>query len=50
MTIIVAIPSKGRMKDDTLARFAKAGLNVLPSKDTRAYRTKVAGRDEIEIN
>ena len=49
MTITIAIPSKGRMKDDTLARFAKAGLEVAPSRDERAYRTKVAGREDIEI-
>ena len=49
MTITIAIPSKGRMKDETLARFAKAGLQVLPSKDARANRTKVSGREDIEI-
>ena len=26
--LTIAIPSKGRMKDDTLAAFAKAGLEV----------------------
>ena len=49
MTITIAVPSKGRMKDDTLAAFAKAGLEVLPQKDARSYRTKVKGRDDIEI-
>ena len=47
--ITIAIPSKGRMKDDTLAAFAKAGLEVLPQTDTRSYRTKVKGRKDIEI-
>ena len=41
MTITIAVPSKGRMKDDTLAAFARAGLEVLPQKDARSYRTKV---------
>ena len=49
MTITIAVPSKGRMKDDTLAAFVKAGLEVLPQKDARSYRTKVKGRDDIEI-
>lgn len=49
MTITIAVPSKGRMKEDTLAAFAKAGLEVLPQKDARSYRTKVKGRDDIEI-
>ncbi len=49
MTITIAIPSKGRMKDDALARFASAGLDVLPAKDSRAYRTRVKGRGDIEI-
>jgi ATP phosphoribosyltransferase len=49
MSIIVAIPSKGRMKDDALAAFAKAGLDVLPPENSRAYRSIVKGRSDIEI-
>jgi ATP phosphoribosyltransferase len=49
MSIILAIPSKGRMKDDAVACLAKAGLEVLPSKDARAYRLNVKGRDDIEV-
>lgn len=49
MSIIIAVPSKGRMRDDTLAIFAKVGLEVLPSKDTRSYRATVKGREDIEI-
>ena len=48
MTVILAIPSKGRMKDDAVACLAKAGLEIEPSKDARAYRLKVMGRDDIE--
>jgi ATP phosphoribosyltransferase len=47
--VVIAIPSKGRMKDDTLAAFAKAGLEVEPVSDARSYRTKVKGRKDIEI-
>ena len=49
MSIIIAIPSKGRMKDDTLDAFAKVGLEVLPPNDARSYRTKLKGRKDIEI-
>jgi ATP phosphoribosyltransferase len=49
MTIILAIPSKGRTKDDAVACLAKAGVEIEPSKDARAYRLKVKGREEIEI-
>lgn len=47
--VTIAVPSKGRMKDDTLAAFAAAGLDVLPQADARSYRTKVKGRKDIEI-
>ena len=47
--VVIAIPSKGRMKDDTLAAFAKAGFEIQPVSDARSYRTKVKGRKDIEI-
>jgi ATP phosphoribosyltransferase len=37
------------MKDETLNAFAKAGLEVLPVADARSYRTRVKGRQDIEI-
>jgi ATP phosphoribosyltransferase len=49
MSILIAVPSKGRMKDDTLAAFAKVGLEVVPPKDARSYRASVKGRKDIEI-
>lgn len=49
MSIILAIPSKGRMKDDAVAALSKAGLEAEPSNDARAYRLKVQGRDDIEV-
>jgi ATP phosphoribosyltransferase len=47
--VVIAIPSKGRMKDDTLSTFAKAGLEIQPVSDARSYRTKVKRRKDIEI-
>jgi ATP phosphoribosyltransferase len=49
MSIVVAIPSKGRMKDDAVVAFAKAGLEIVNPQNSRAYRTKVKGRKDIEI-
>jgi len=49
MTITIALPSKGRMKDDAVARLAKAGIPVLPTADARSYKTRVDGRTDIEI-
>jgi ATP phosphoribosyltransferase len=49
MSIIVAIPSKGRMKDEALAAFAKAGLDIAPPENSRAYRTRLKGREDVEI-
>jgi ATP phosphoribosyltransferase len=49
MSIILAIPSKGRMKDDAVSSLSKAGLETEPSKDARAYRLKVKGREDVEV-
>ena len=45
----IALPSKGRLKEETLEMFSSAGIDVLPPADQRAYRAKVRGRDDIEI-
>ncbi|MCR5858509.1 ATP phosphoribosyltransferase [Mesorhizobium sp. J428] len=49
MSITIALPSKGRMKDDAVASLAKAGIEVLPTTDARAYKTRVKGRDDVEV-
>lgn len=49
MTITIALPSKGRLREDALAVFAKAGLPVAPPADARGYSTRIEGREEIEI-
>ncbi len=49
MSITIAMPSKGRMKDDALLAFAKAGLEIMPPENSRAYRCKVKGRKDVEI-
>ncbi len=49
MSVTLAIPSKGRMRDDILARLDKAGCPVAPPSDARTYKTRVEGRDDIDI-
>ncbi len=49
MTVTVALPSKGRLRDDALSLFKRAGLPVAQPADARGYATRVEGRDDIEI-
>lgn len=49
MTVTLALPSKGRLKEQALELFAKAGLSVSLPGDDRKYRAHVDGRDDIEI-
>ena len=49
MSITIALPSKGRMKDDAVARLLAAGIPVLQPADSRAYKTRVEGRADIEV-
>ncbi len=49
MTVTLAIPSKGRLKEQTLEVLAKAGLAVSLPSDERKYRAHVEGREDIEV-
>ncbi|WP_075995678.1 ATP phosphoribosyltransferase [Salaquimonas pukyongi] len=49
MTITIALPSKGRLKEKALEVFAQAGFRIELPKDSRSYRGSVKGRPEIEI-
>ena len=49
MTVTLAIPSKGRLKDNALSKLAAAGLDVMQPEDARSYRARIAGRDDIEV-
>ncbi|MNI21962.1 ATP phosphoribosyltransferase [compost metagenome] len=48
-TITIALPSKGRMKEDASAIFERAGLPIVAVGNERSYRGKVDGHDDIEI-
>ncbi|PWE57954.1 ATP phosphoribosyltransferase [Metarhizobium album] len=49
MTITIALPSKGRMKEDAAAIFERAGLPIVAVGNERSYRGRVEGWDDIEI-
>ena len=47
--ITIALPSKGRMKDDASAIFERAGMKIVAVGNDRSYRGRVEGADDIEI-
>lgn len=49
MTLTVALPSKGRMKDDAIAIFACAGLTVSAIGNDRSYRGRIEGIEDVEV-
>ncbi|WEZ84263.1 ATP phosphoribosyltransferase [Rhizobium sp. 32-5/1] len=49
MTITIALPSKGRMKEDASAIFERAGMKIAAVGNERSYRGRVEGMDDIEI-
>ena len=50
MTVSLALPSKGRLREQALERMAAAGLNIVEPEDSRRYRATVSGRDDIEVS
>nr|CAD6423363.1 ATP phosphoribosyltransferase catalytic subunit HisG [Rhizobium sp. Q54] len=49
MTITIALPSKGRIKEDTAAVFERAGLAISAIGNDRSYRARVDGLEGVEI-
>ena len=47
--ITLAIPSKGRLKEQSLEVLAKAGLVVALPEDDRKYRARIDGLDTVEV-
>jgi ATP phosphoribosyltransferase len=46
---VIAVPSKGRLQENTDAFFANAGLNMAKSGGSRDYRGTIAGFDDVEV-
>jgi ATP phosphoribosyltransferase len=49
MTVTLALPSKGRLKDQAVAHLARAGLSIVEPEDSRRYRAAIEGRSDIEL-
>ena len=49
MTLTIALPSKGRMKDDAIAVFDRAGLAISAIGNDRSYRGRGEGLDGVEV-
>ncbi|UXN61084.1 ATP phosphoribosyltransferase [Phyllobacterium zundukense] len=49
MTLTLALPSKGRLKDQALGVLESAGLSVILPNDQRNYRARVKGENQIDI-
>lgn len=47
--LVLAIPSKGRLMEDSRAAFTRAGLEIVQSGNARSYRGTIAGIDDVEI-
>lgn len=48
-TLIIAIPSKGRLQENTQAFFGRAGLDVVRPGGDRNYRGRIKGLEDVEI-
>ena len=49
MTITIALPSKGRMKEATLQAFSDAGMTIQSIGNDRSYHGRVVENADIEI-
>lgn len=49
MTLTIALPSKGRLKEKAIECFARAGLEIGLPEDARSYRGTLTGVDDVEI-
>lgn len=49
MTVTLALPSKGRLKEQAIAIMAQAGLKVILPDDDRNYRARIENIDDVDI-
>lgn len=50
MTVLtIALPSKGRLQEQTLAYFADCGLAISKDGGSRGYAAKMAGRPDVDV-
>lgn len=49
MSLVLALPSKGRLREEALARLDAAGLSVRLPEDERRYRARLEDFPEVEV-
>lgn len=49
MAIVLALPSKGRLKEKSLGLLKKAGYDVVLPQDDRSYRAHIANEPAIDL-
>ncbi|MGL4443177.1 MAG: ATP phosphoribosyltransferase [Alsobacter sp.] len=47
--LTLAVPSKGRLQENTFAFFARAGLPLVQGRGSRDYRGSIAGVADVEV-
>jgi ATP phosphoribosyltransferase len=47
--LTLAVPSKGRLMEQTIEMFAKSGLTLRKTGNERGYRGEIAGLDAVEV-
>jgi ATP phosphoribosyltransferase len=47
--LVLAVPSKGRLQENTTAFFARAGLSLVQTRGERDYRGSIAGFSDVEV-
>ena len=48
-TLVLAVPSKGRLQENAAAFFARAGLDIVQGRGARDYRGSLVGLKDVEI-
>jgi ATP phosphoribosyltransferase len=48
-TLVIAVPSKGRLQENARAFFARAGLDLVQPGGARGYRATIRGLDGVEV-
>ena len=48
--LTLALPSKGRLMEDCVENFARAGYSISKAHSMRGYRGMIEGRPEIDVN
>jgi len=48
-TLVIAVPSKGRLQENAHAFFARAGLDLVKPRGVRDYRGAIAGLPGVEV-